>query len=465
MKRHSPYLLGIATLMLAFCAGCGGGVEEGGPRREVPSVSSSSSPVGEAAEQATAAEVDYHGWRALKLTNGMVTLVAVPDIGGRIIEYKLGGHPYLWTNPAELGKTYPTPRTEQERVWHNYGGYALWPAPPEKWKGPPDPLGSQLEGGKWTGKILTASGRNVEVELRSPEDKATGLQLTRTLKLFGGSSQVRITERVTNIGKDNLDWSFVRVVQLPATVESGVQLGDKSRLYIPVSAEAKTGFTSLQGSATSQFKLLPEHLVQVGYEGQKGRVGIASEAGWLAHVDEAHEYAFLQRYQPTKLGEYPEQGSTVVVDTTAAANLRVELYSPGKVLRPGESYDLVTDWYATRVGGPIVAAGEVAAIKEPLKLERSEGKLKLTGVLGVFLPGSLAFSIVDDAGTEIGQPTTLKVTPAEVVKLSQTLPDESTGKSLVIELHNANGTPLGEVARLPLATKLAAKPEAPANSQ
>ena len=160
----SRYLgLALCLLLLSLLAGCGAGVDNGGPRREVPGISSSSSPISAPAEQATAEEVDYHGWRALRLTNGMVTLIAAPDAGGRIMEYKLGGHPYLWANPSELGKTYPAPRTEQERKLHNYGGYTLWPAPAEKWKGPPDPLGSQLDGGKWAGKILTACGRNAEI--------------------------------------------------------------------------------------------------------------------------------------------------------------------------------------------------------------------------------------------------------------------------------------------------------------
>ena len=451
----------LCLLLLSLLAGCGAGVDSGGPRRDVPTISSSSSPISAPAEQATAEEVDYHGWRALRLTNGMVTVIAAPDAGGRIIEYKLGGHPCLWANPSELGKTYPEPRTEADRKWHNYGGYSLWPAPAEKWKGPPDPLGSSIDGGKWIGKILTASGRNAEIELRSPDDKVTGLQITRNIKLFGGSSQVRITEKITNISKDTIEWSFVRVSQLPGTVEGGPKLSDKSRLYIPVSADSKQsgGYVTLASGGASQYKLLPDNLLQVTYQGQKGRLGTISEAGWVAHVDEAHEYTFVQRFEPTKLGDYPEQSSTVTVQTAAdPAALVLGLYSPTRSLRPGDSYDLVTDWYAARVGGPIVEAGEVAALQQPLKLDRADGKLKLTGVLGVFVPGSLAFILQDESGAAIGQPVTLKVSPAEVVKLSQALADEATAKTLVVELQNETGTPLGEIGHLALGAKLAEKP-------
>lgn len=454
-------LLPLVACLACGLLGCGGGVDSGGPRREVPGITSSSSAIAPAAEEASAQEVDYHGWRALRLTNGMVTVVAVPDAGGRLMEYKLGGHPYLWANPSELGKVYQQPRSEAERVWHNYGGYTLWPAPPDRWKGPPDPLGSQLEGGKWTGKVLTASGRNAEIELRSPEDKVTGLQITRNIKLFGASSQVRITDKVTNISKENADWAFVRMTQVPGSLESGAKYDEKSRLYIPVNADSKpkSGYVALEQGGTGQFKLLPDHLLQVSYQGQKARIGVDSQAGWVAHVDESHDYALVERFEPSKLGDYPESGANVTVTTSADLSyMSLGLYSPSRSLKPGDSYDIVTDWYATRVGGPVVDSTEVAAIQQPLKLARVEGKLKLTGTLGVFVPGNIAFILQDETGTAIGQPTTLKASPADVVKLSQTLPDEATGKTLVVELQNATGTPLGEIARLPLGTTIAANP-------
>lgn len=452
--------LAMPPLLATLLVGCGGGVENGGAKREVPGISSSASPIGQAQEQASASEVDYHGWRALRLTNGMVTLLAVPAAGGRIIEYKLGGHPYLWSNPAELGKTYDPPRTEQERAWHNFGGYALWPAPPDRWQGPPDPLGSCLEGGKWDGKILTASGRNAEIELRSPEDKVTGLQITRSIKLFGGSSQVRITDKVTNISKEAQDWAFMRVTALPGALESDAKFSEKSRLYIPVKTEGKykEGFVTLTQGGAGQYKLLPEHLLQVSYQGQKGRIGVESDAGWVAHVDEAHEFGLIQRFQPTAVGDYPEQGANIIVAPAADVSaIQLALYSPLRSLKPGESYEISTDWFATRLGGPVVDASEVAAIQHPLKLQRVEGKLQLSGTLGVFLPGSLAFILQDEKDTAIGQPTTLKVSPAEVVKLAQALPDEKAASTLVVELQNDSGTPLGEIARLAVKVELASK--------
>jgi hypothetical protein len=459
-----PFSVVLVTLLLATSAlwllgGCGSGADGGGPRREVPGISGSTSPIAAASAEATAQEVDYQGWRALRLTNGMVTVVAVPDLGGRIVEYKLGGHPFLWANPAERGKTYPAPRTEADRAYHDFGGYKLWPVASARWQGPPDPFGSVLDSGQWTGKILTAGGRNVEVELRSPEDKVTGLQITRNIKLFGASSQVRVTEKITNISNANADWAFCGLAQVPGSLDGDAAYSEKARLYLPLNPETKhePGYVTLTSGGTSQFKVLADHLLQVSFQRQEGRIGADTYAGWLAYVDEEHEFAFVQRFAPAKLSDYPEQGSTVIVETSGKqAYMTTGVCTPVTSLKPGESLEMSMDWFATRVGGPVVATSDVAAIREPLKVVRENDKTKITGNLGVLLPGNLAFILQDAEGKAIGQPTTLKVSPAEVVKLAQELPAEAQAKTVVIELQNDSGTPLGEIAKLSLAVTIAA---------
>ena len=455
-----PYQLCVLPVLLAalVLAGCGAGVDNGGPRREVPGITGSASPIAAASAEATAAEVDYQGWRALRLTNGMVTVVAVPDIGGRIVDYKLGGHPFLWANPAESGKTYPAARTEADRAYHDFGGYKLWPEGSARWQGPPDPVGSSLDSGPWVGKILTASGRNVEVELRSPEDKATGLQITRNIKLFGASSQVRVTEKITNISSDTAEWACCGLAQVPGSLESDAAYSEKATLYVPLNPETKhaPGYVTLEQGGSTQLKVLADHLLQVSYQHQDARLGADTFVGWLAYVDEMHEFAFVQRFAPAKLADYPDQGSTVTVATSGKASyMTTGVCTPTRSLRPGESFEMSVDWYATRVGGPVVDTSDVAAIREPLKVVREGNKTQITGNLGVFLPGNLAFILQDADGKAIGQPTTLKVSPAEVVKLAQELPDEAQAKSVLVELQSDTGTPLGEVAKLSLAVTIA----------
>lgn len=448
----------LAAALAAVIAGCGGGVEQAKPRREVPGISSSVSPVQAPREQATAEEIDYQGWRALRLTNGMVTLVVVPEAGGRVLEYKLGGHPYLWLNPAELGKSYPPAELTKNRAGHDFGGYSAWPASADSWQGPPEPSWANLEAGKWTGKITVRQGRTAEVELTSPEDRTTGLQVTRVVKLYGGSSQVRITERFTNKSDQTVTWAIRQATRLTAAQESDGKVNDKARLYLPLNPDSKFsgGFRSLVPAGAGQFKTLADHLLQMTCQGRDGGAVADPRADWIAGVDEAHDYTFVQRFTVSQAGDYPEAHAALLLATLAAKPYaEVSVYTPVKTLQPGDSLEASVDWFAAKVGGPVVDCGPSAAVREPLKLARKADKLRLTGRFGVFAPGNLAFILQDAAGQAIGQPATLKVSPGEEVKLDQVIAEEAKAKTLVVELQNDAGTPLGQIGSLPLGATVA----------
>ena len=56
--------------------------------------------------QCTTGTINFHGWEAYFLANDLIRLVAVPDIGGRIMAYDLGPYPYLYVEPALAGKLF-----------------------------------------------------------------------------------------------------------------------------------------------------------------------------------------------------------------------------------------------------------------------------------------------------------------------------------------------------------------------
>lgn len=49
----------------------------------------------------------YKGWNSLRLANNLVELQVVPEIGGRVIQYRLGDKEFMWVNPALAGKLPP----------------------------------------------------------------------------------------------------------------------------------------------------------------------------------------------------------------------------------------------------------------------------------------------------------------------------------------------------------------------
>ena len=85
---------------------------------------------------------------------GWCTLVAVPDIGGRVMAYDLGDYAYLYVDPDLAGRLF-TPEENQGdgslAAWKNYGGDKTWPSPQgwdteQQWHGPPDPV---LDSGRY----------------------------------------------------------------------------------------------------------------------------------------------------------------------------------------------------------------------------------------------------------------------------------------------------------------------------
>ena len=77
--------------------------------------------------------VDDHlgwGWQAQVLRNELVTLAVIPAIGGRVMQYDLSDHPFLWVNPAEIGRTY---EPAADAPWRNFGGFKSWVAPQGRW--------------------------------------------------------------------------------------------------------------------------------------------------------------------------------------------------------------------------------------------------------------------------------------------------------------------------------------------
>jgi hypothetical protein len=373
------------------------------------------------------------------------------------MEYKLNGHPFLWTNPEEYGRTYEPPRTESERAWHNYGGYKVWPAPQSEWGGPGDPVGSQLDGGKWKGEIVKASGQVGEIRLTSPPDPSvTGLQIIRRVRLFAGSTRVEVAETFSNVSDRDIAWSVWDVTQVPGSLSSNSAADKESRIYFPLSSTSKMkdGYVRLidNPAGDAQFEVLPAlGLMRVSYQGQLGKIGADSAAGWIAHVDEIHNMAYVKRFDVSRLGSYPDKGSTVEVFTSDKVSyMEVEVLSEVVVLKPGASHTVTRNWFGAAIPGPLLEVGEAGAMNQEFSATMAEGKLKVTGVFGVFAEGKAVLSTAGPEGKTKDELLTFPASPVAPLSIQETLEPPKSGELLVLDLVNANGSPLGRLASVKL---------------
>lgn len=111
----------------------------------------------------------YQGWKSQCLSNGFIELQVLPDIGGRVIQFKLGDNEFLWVNPQLAGKLPTASGLAADGGWFNAGGDKLWPAPQgwdgaAQWPGPPDAVldGQPLTLGVWGGPA-EISNRQLEL--------------------------------------------------------------------------------------------------------------------------------------------------------------------------------------------------------------------------------------------------------------------------------------------------------------
>jgi len=412
-----------------------------------------------ATKDATATQVTFQGWRALQLRNGLVTVTVVPDLGGRIMEYNLGDHPFLWTNPAEYGKLYDAPKTAAERKWHNFGGYKIWPSPQSQWGGPPDPLGSTLDGGRWTGRITKDSGESAVVELTSPADaEVTGLQMLRRVTLHAGTTRVDIQETFRNVSKRELTWSIWDVTQVPGALRGDGQPSREARIYLPLNPASvfTNGYQHIIADPTDQWTVINDgKLLQTSYGGQTGKIGADSMDGWIAYVDELHKMTYAKTFDVTPGATYPDQGSTVEVYTSKAETpyMEVEVLSPLQKLAPGAEMSFVQSWYCAQTGGPVVKVGALAAVKTFPVVAWKGKQITVSGELGVFMPGQLALEFRGDTGllpvaaTATG---TQRVGPAAAVVVMLAGDPPAGATKVAVVLQSLSGTTIGTVAELPL---------------
>jgi hypothetical protein len=417
----------------------------------------------------------YRGWNSLKLSNGLVALYVVPELGGRVIQFEFAGHPFFFVNGDLAGKVFsPEENGGAKGGWKNYGGSKLWPAPQgwendEQWPGPPDPV---LDGGAYRGEIIRREEGQVAITVTSPPDARTGIQLARTISLFAGGTQVRHECAMRNISRRPVRWAIWEVNQHDtADLKVPEEFNRDFWAYCPLNPRSvhPRGFTPMFGQATHA-SWRPDYergLLAVKYDDRVGKVGLDSQAGWLAVVNGQSDQCFVGRFTPFPGATYPDQATVefwlngageFIINRTAITNapnpketpyfMESEILSPLVTLQPGEEYRFQIDWFATRCPKPVVDVTSAGAVCESLAATRDGTQVKLEGVFGVFFLGQAEAVFKDNFGNVVGSEPVGPVEPNRVFRLSRQfpLPEKAFRVSVIVrdEAGHARGV-LGNV--------------------
>jgi hypothetical protein len=362
----------------------------------------------------TIKQADFRGWKGCHLSNGYVTLVAVPDIGGRIMAYDLGPYSYFFVDPELAGKLF----SPEENIgagkladWKNYGGDKTWPSPQgwdndEQWHGPPDPV---LDTGRYTLDELSCDKTFAIVRMVSPPDERTGVKITRQFTLRQGSSRVKVDLSFENVVEKPIRWSIWDVVQLRAErklPDGRIAHEPECSITTPLNAASRyrRGFNVMFGDEDNpQWQSDPDTgIFKAQYLWEIGKVGVDSTAGWIAFSNPVEGFAFAERFVYDPHGEYPDGGVSVecwtvgagVVDTlnyeeTEIYLMETEVLSTLRDIEPGMSSSFKIEWGVCHCPGPIVDVNGSGCIAEPLRANRKGDEIHLSGLFGVFDVGTL----------------------------------------------------------------------------
>ncbi len=418
-------------------------------------------------------------WESIDLKNELIEIQAVPEIGGRIIQYKLGDYGFFWVNKELVGKKIPASRLGPDGEWRNYGGDKVWPAPQgqdneQQWPGPPDAV---LDGGPYTTELIKKKDRVKAIRMTSEKDERSGIQFSRKFKIFDDCTRVSIEATMKNIDTKSRRWGVWVVTQFDTSNRHGDGYNKNYWAYCPINPDSMyhRGYNVMFG-LVGHLSYKPDYenrMMRVHYDYRVGKIGMDSSAGWIVTLDATDGYVFVHRFTYEPGRAYPDNASVEfwlngpgeiaawgreiekMPDDTAYL-MESEVLSPFASLEPGESYTFRYDWYSAKVpaGSTVASCSDIGVTCKVLSAEVCDGKLGLDGQFGVFYKGYCRVVFLDEGGNEVAKvPTKLSVTPLEPLVLSRAegLTKEAAvpegAVKLSVWLYDLKGKFVGELAR------------------
>jgi hypothetical protein len=398
---------------------------------------------------------NYNSWgtawdSAIVLTNNLTTLAVVPVIGGRIMQYKLGTHDFMYLNEAIKGTT----SDSGGQMW---GGMRQLASPQSDFTGgfwPPPPT---LDSKAYTAAITANSVDSCSVYLQSGIEASygtnfNGLQFKRTVTLYKNSSHARIKMTMVNADsaarRNHGVWDITEV----KGGTSGITYDTMICAYVPLNPAstmgAGRGYAQLQTSDTTQWiKNAATGVLGIQYRHVEAKMGADSKVGWVCNVDSRNGYAYAKLFSYVSGGIYPDSGSSVEVYTYGSSYscMEMEIMGPMVTLENGDSITLVEDWYAARSNGPVYSVNNAGLVTRPLTVQQTQDTVRVHGVYGIFYQGTVKPVFTNATGAFVAAADSYSVTPTDSFVLNDTLKVPSGASRLFLAAYNIDGAFVGNL--------------------
>ncbi|MEO0537774.1 MAG: DUF4380 domain-containing protein [Cyanobacteria bacterium P01_A01_bin.123] len=290
---------------------------------------------------------EYAGWPdALWIEAERLTLMLVPQVGGRVMGLHWYNYPIYWVNPSLGGKPIdvalitPPATAKADLGFLLWGGSKTWLAPQDRWHSGLPFL--DLDSGAYRLNVLEEVDTQVSVVMTSPICRETGVQLTRTISLGTEVDCWQVTHQMTNCSDRSTTWGLWSnvMVRRPATVFLPTR--DSSQFPDGVKTFESEG-DSIQ--ARSQVMTWQDSQVAIRCDRPiKFKFGVDSELGQLLAVYPLPDGQFLGHVKQFNTFHPESYGHGCVIEVFNAVEypyLELEIHDSVHTLAPGESRTFV----------------------------------------------------------------------------------------------------------------------------
>ena len=288
---------------------------------------------------------EFKGWDAWFIKKGLLELVLVPQIGGRIMGLFWRGHDLFFTQAEREGKTEDLGAAQdiktkkKEMGFPLWGGNKTWLSPQEKWNdGTPF---FDLDSGPYRLTVEKESPELLEVHMTSRICRETGIQITRKISLSEKRPGWMVSHHIHNHSEKPVEWGIWDVSML---LKPG-------KVYLPRNPKSQfpsglKTFTEEGDSEKARLKVFEEmgSLARIDCtEPTAFKFGSDSDEGWMLGIVEGPSMGLVGFKKEVDVAPHQNYGHACVAEVYNSNRypyFEMETHGPVTRLKPGESFGL-----------------------------------------------------------------------------------------------------------------------------
>ncbi|MBV9266424.1 MAG: hypothetical protein JO061_09680 [Acidobacteriaceae bacterium] len=279
----------------------------------------------------TVEQVAYAGWRnCYRLTNGAIELIAVADIGPRVIRCGfIGGQNLFYECKDQLGN-------HGEPWWMIRGGHRFWIAPetvPETYALDNDPVEASVQG-------------HDSLVLVQPVEHETGLRKEIIITMHEDGC-IQLAHRITNAGKVAVRWApWPATLLAPGGVAfaSFPERATHEQNLLPTNPFVMWAYTDLSDKRWTFTKKWVVLRQDSSIDGAQ-KMGLFNERTFAAYL--LNGELFVKRCRAHRNLPYADYNSSLEIFTNPDF-MELETLGPLTELAPGKSVSHAEEWWLHR---------------------------------------------------------------------------------------------------------------------